>query len=121
MLPRGYGVLTTEDKLQLLGEQFILLNERVNKLCGVLRVVNQFHREADRFHGTDIANILKWGSDLSDWVEGSINAVDYKYNRLIQLDNRVTYLHNEVNEIKKSLGMMDGSAPTKRIRQGDNL
>ena len=50
--------------------------------------------------------VLEWIRELFD----SLQALDADVQRLRQLKNEVTYLHNELNEVKKNLGM-DGSVP----------
>ena len=62
--------------------------------------------------------------ELFDLFNRVINLIGNMNDRLERLehrkskDNEVTYLHNEINEIKKVLGL-DGSVPTRRT--GDNL
>ena len=104
------NIMRNEEKIQLLGEELIALNERVIKLCRVLRVINQFHRDSNKQHGLDLDNITQWGNDCVDWLEGNLDAVEYKYEDILQMRNELTYLHNEVVGISKLLGRY-GDAP----------
>ena len=54
-------------------------------------------------------------SNLADIVQG-INERLERVEHMKRRDNEVTYLHNEVNEIKKVLGL-DGSVPTKKVNK----
>ena len=69
----------------------------------------------DRVKHTKSFDILaKWIDDL--W-ERYLMVDDRQYSEweISQLKNRVTYLHNELNEVKKNLGM-DGSVPRVKRR-----
>ena len=99
-----------EEKVQFLGESLIALNERVNKLCAVLKVVNQFHRDTNKLHEGDIDAMRKWADDCVDWLEGNLENVEYKYKDILQMRNELTYIHNELIEVKRLLGMI-GEAP----------
>lgn len=104
--------MDTEEKVQFLGEKVIELNERVNKLCRVLGIVNQFQRDYNKQHNTEIDNILEWGDNLGTWLEAGLKEVNYKYNDLKQIRNELTHLHNEIHDIQALLGI-DGSMPRR--------
>ena len=105
--------MTDEEKIQLLGEELIALKERFRKLCSIVKAVNDFDREGERYFKEEIHNIIGWGNDLADWLEGNLREVDFKYKDLRQMQNKMTYLDNELREIKMSLGL-DGSVPTRK-------
>jgi len=64
----------------------------------------------DRTYTRKALNVLaEYVDDLWDkWAD--YEAVQWNERRLRNLRNEVTYLHNELNEVKKNLGM-DGSVP----------
>ena len=90
--------LSKEDKIQLLGEELAREVQRVNELIPLIK-------------------------ELYDQV-GKLMSKDYDItfneNRFRNTRNEVTYLHNEVNEIKKLLGM-DGSVPKANGEKRDRL
>lgn len=107
--------MTTDDVLQALGEIVVVLNHKIDKLCHVIKVINQFQREMDRQTKAEIDRFVEWGDDLGDWLEANLDKVNFKYRDIVQLQNKATYLENEQIEIKKLLGMLDG-LPTINIK-----
>ena len=112
--------LSIEAKVQVLGEKLIELNERVNKLCRVLKVVNQFHRDFNKQHNLDMDNLIEWGNDLGDWLEAQLDKLDFKYSDMKQMRHELTHLHNEVHIIQKEYGY-DGSVPGRKQYRRDRL
>ena len=86
--------MNKEDKIQLLGEELAREVQRVNELIPLIK-------------------------ELYDQV-GKLMSKDYDItfneNRFRNTRNEVTYLHNEVNEIKKLLGI-DGSVPKGKHKE----
>ena len=99
-----------ETRQEALAELMIGLNDRFNKLCNVLKVINQFHREACRKHEGEIDHLVEWGDSLGNWLEAQLNEVDHKYWTFNQARNEITNHRNRLVDIERLLGM-DGSVP----------
>jgi len=78
--------MDTEEKLELVGTELIETTERVNKLISI-------------------------ATELNERVEGLER--NNKTTKFDGMRNELTYVHNEVNEIKKLLGMF-GDVPKKK-------
>ena len=80
------------EKIQFLGEELCREVTRVNKLLP----------------------LIKHLYDMVAELSGKDYDITFNETRFRNTRNEVTYLHNEVNEIKKVLGL-DGSVPKKQV------
>ena len=80
--------MNTEEKLELVGTELIETTERVNKLISIAKELNERVEELER---------------------------NNKTTKFDGMRNELTYVHNEVNEIKKLLGMF-GDVPKKEMK-----
>jgi hypothetical protein len=86
--------MTTEERVQFLGEQLLGEVDRVNKL---IELIGQVYK--------DVTELLGRNWELN-----------YNRNHLDNRFNELTHLHNEVSDIQKHLGL-DGSVSKIKIRQ----
>lgn len=87
--------MNTEEKVQLLGEALIKEVQRVNDLCRLIRELYE-----------------QMGKLLNKDYDITFNETRFRNTR-----NEVTYLHNELYEIQKLLGM-HGEVPKAYKRKG---
>jgi hypothetical protein len=80
--------MTTEEKVQFLGEELLKEIDRVNKL---IELIGHIYEDVNELLGRN-------------WE------LNYNRNQLDNRFNELTHLHNEVTDIQKHLGL-DGSVP----------